>query len=117
MKRWWRDLDWNWRDFGWQEWAFLGAAVLAPLVFLVLAAFLNEPFNRLNAAFWAVYTLLMSFNGFVAQNRRRRGVLGTRFYEPHPGRPISIGALQAILAGGFVLLALLLVGVVSLGSR
>lgn len=107
----WRDIDWQWRGFDRQEKAALSvvAVGLVATVFGLIWSIWS------NYSFWAYVTLALganlappAFNVFANANRRRQGIVYQYDYEPRPGRPISIGALQAILAGGLLALGALL---------
>lgn len=112
MARWWREIDWNWRAFGWREWA----AIILLLVFVpgYVAFAVNWGQDAAYTAVWVVpLYLFMGINGFVAQNRARQGLpqLGS---QP---RPISDRALRLIFVGGFLAVALALLALIWWGSR
>lgn len=113
-RRWLREIDWTWRDFTWGEWVQLVAAVVSIAIGVgsgIVWVITRDPF-------WAVLVVIGIINliapvlNFIAANRRRLGLdlsgILAPIDEPHPGRPIRIGVLQAILAGGIVAVAALL---------
>lgn len=112
-----REIDWNWRDFGWQEWVFGGGFVLWVAFLPLLPVLLRgaEMFLVVFESFLAVNQLFLTGAMFVLHNRRRRG-LPVGQYEEHPGRPISIRAVRLILVLGFVGVAGLLLLLIWLGN-
>lgn len=124
----WREVDWNWRNFGWQEWTFLVFAVVW-LAFWVPAGWFiyrgvsvgDVFFGLVGVSFIAIAGgwVVWSLRYFGRANRRRQ-----RFPEPelkpvwtNPTRPISIPRLRLVLGGGFLATALVVLTLLWLGRR
>lgn len=107
---WWRTIDWNWRNFDGLEWLWLGLTGVwsAYLIFSIAAPEFTARGPWIVLSSGQVFGCILQF---IGRNRQRRGLDppgDVRGYERHPGRPISIGALQATLGIGLLTLAVLL---------